>query len=115
VHGTYLLDGIVYSEMESIKNTNIKNLHDSIVKNEKNSSIKAHAEKDIKHFEEVMVELPQKVESTISYYVEHFVYTIFRGIIIPFGAFFILFLCSQWVLVPLFRELIYWSNDTPVK
>lgn len=115
VHGAYLLDGIIYSEMGAAKNTNMKNMHDAIVKDGMDSSFLTHAEDDIKRFEDVVVKLPQKVEGAVSYYIEHLVYTIFRGIVIPFGVFLILFLFSRWILVPLFRELIYWPDNPPMK
>lgn len=108
VYGTSLIDKYVYEELQQEKNQNIKNLHADIVSNEKHETIKQKAEADFKRFEEMAVKLPKKINMVTDYHIQHFVYNIFRSLIIPLFMFFFLyvFLCRHLLPAVITRLIV---------
>lgn len=107
VYGTALVDKFVYTEFSKQKNESLKNLHGDVVSTNEKSSLKDKANADFKHFEKVMVHIPHKVDTMAKYHSEHFIYNIFRTIIMPGFMFFILYVLMCRHVLPAFMEKIF--------
>ena len=107
VYSTALVDNFVYTQLTQEKNTNLKNLHSSVVNQTASHSLEEKAQNDIKHFEKMMVHLPQKVDMMANYHSDHFVYNLFRAIVMPGFMFFMIYIVLCRHVLAAFMERVF--------
>ena len=106
IHGAAFIEDVIFSGMMTERNTNINNLHKSFTQGEQSVSFKNKAKNDFKKFEQIAVDVTEKIENTMTYYVEHFIHIIFRAILIPLGVFALLFYFLKKFLIPSIKRSI---------